>query len=126
MRSLKSNRSIKSKSYKSYRSYRSFKTYKSVRSKLEFQLENDGILGVKAASPNGKGICSINGTGTVTVGVDDRGQFLQVGGVGYISGDEAGGSFIVRRTYQAVYDSFYRSLRLILVRQPYMFCLLQM
>lgn len=74
----------------------------------KFQLENDGILGVKAASPNGKGICSINGTGTVTVGVDDRGQFLQVGGVGYISGDEAGGSFIVRRTYQAVYDSFYR------------------
>lgn len=73
-----------------------------------FKLENDGILGVKAASPNGKGVCSINGTGTVTVGVDDDGKFLQVGGVGYISGDEAGGSFIVRRTYQAVYDSIYR------------------
>ena len=44
MRSLKSNGSVKSKSYKSYRSYRSFKTYKSVRSKLEFQLENDENL----------------------------------------------------------------------------------
>lgn len=73
-----------------------------------YKLENDGLLGVKAASPNGKGVCSINGTGTVTVGVDDLGHFLQVGGVGYISGDEAGGSFIVRRTYQAVYDAIYR------------------
>ncbi len=73
-----------------------------------FELENDGILGVKAASPTGNGVCSINGTGTVTVGVDDNNQFLQVGGVGYISGDEAGGAFLVRRTFQAVYDELYR------------------
>lgn len=73
-----------------------------------FALENDGILGVKAASPTGKGVCSINGTGTVTVGVDDNNEFLQVGGVGYISGDEAGGAFLVRRTFQAVYDELYR------------------
>lgn len=73
-----------------------------------FQMENDGILGVKAGSPNGKGVCSINGTGTVNVGVDDKGEFLQVGGVGYISGDEAGGAFLVRRTFQAIYDELYR------------------
>ena len=73
-----------------------------------FQLENDGILGVKAGSLTGYGVCSINGTGTVVVGVDDNNEFLQVGGVGYISGDEAGGAFLVRRTFQAVYDSLYR------------------
>ena len=74
----------------------------------KFELENDGFLGVKAASPNGNGVCSINGTGTVTVGTDDHGNFLQVGGVGYISGDEAGGAFLVRRTFQAIYDELYR------------------
>ena len=74
----------------------------------KFELENDGFLGVKAASPNGNGVCSINGTGTVTVGTDDHGNFLQVGGVGYISGDESGGAFLVRRTFQAIYDELYR------------------
>ena len=74
----------------------------------KYALENDGFLGVKAASPTGNGVCSINGTGTVTVGMDDNGEFLQVGGVGYISGDEAGGAFLVRRTFQAIYDELYR------------------
>ncbi len=73
-----------------------------------FALDNDGILGVKAGSISGYGVCSINGTGTVVVGVDDHNEFLQVGGVGYISGDEAGGAYLVRRTFQAVYDSLYR------------------
>lgn len=73
-----------------------------------YALDNDGILGVKAGSLSGYGVCSINGTGTVVVGVDNHNEFLQVGGVGYISGDEAGGAYLVRRTFQAVYDSLYR------------------
>lgn len=73
-----------------------------------FALENDGVLGVKAGSTTGYGVCSINGTGTVVVGVDNHNDFLQVGGVGYISGDEAGGAYLVRRTFQAIYDSLYR------------------
>ena len=73
-----------------------------------FALENDGILGVKAGSTTGYGVCSINGTGTVVVGVDNHNEFLQVGGVGYISGDEAGGAYLVRRTFQAIYDQLYR------------------
>ena len=73
-----------------------------------FGMENDGFLGVKAASPNGCGVCSINGTGTVTVGMDELGNHVQVGGVGYLSGDEAGGAFLTRRTFQAVYDELYR------------------
>lgn len=73
-----------------------------------FGMENDGFLGVKAASPNGYGVCSINGTGTVTVGMDELGNHVQVGGVGYLSGDEAGGAYLTRRTFQAVYDELYR------------------
>lgn len=73
-----------------------------------FQVVNDGFLGIKAASPTGTGACSINGTGTVNVGIDESGKWMQVGGIGYVSGDEAGGSFLARRTIQAVYDMSYR------------------
>ena len=69
---------------------------------------NDGFLGIKAASPNGVGVCSINGTGTVNVGIDETNKWVQVGGIGYVSGDEAGGSFLARRTIQAVFDMCYR------------------
>lgn len=69
---------------------------------------NDGFLGIKAASPNGTGVCSINGTGTVNVGIDHHGNGTQVGGIGYLSGDEAGGSFLARRTIQAAFDANYR------------------
>lgn len=70
---------------------------------------NDGFLGIKAASPNGVGVCSINGTGTVNVGIDNNGKYFQVGGIGYLAGDEAGGSFLARRTIQAAFNSCFRS-----------------
>lgn len=70
---------------------------------------NDGFLGIKAASPNGVGVCSINGTGTVNVGIDNNGKYFQVGGIGYLAGDEAGGSFLARRTVQAAFNSCFRS-----------------
>ena len=73
-----------------------------------FVVNNDGFLGIKATSPTGVGVCSINGTGTVTVGLDEKGKMQQVGGVGYISGDEAGGAYLTRRVFQAVYDELYR------------------
>jgi len=69
-------------------------------------LQNDGILGVKAISK--AGICSINGSGTVSVGIDDAGEFLQVGGIGDLSGDEAGGGYIARSVVKAVYASLMR------------------
>ena len=69
---------------------------------------NDGFLGIKAASPTGVGVCSINGTGTVNVGIDSIGKYFQVGGIGYVSGDEAGGSFLARRTIQTVFNACFR------------------
>ena len=94
-----------------------------VISSIGFQnyiLENDGMLGVKAGSIDGTGVCSINGTGTVTIGMDDDGNFLQVGGVGYISGDEAGGAYLVRRAIQAVYDELYRMGKKTIITQNFM------
>lgn len=73
----------------------------------KFGLQNDGILGVKAVSK--AGICSINGSGAVIIGIDDEGEFLQVGGIGELSGDEAGGSYIARQTIKAAYHSLYRA-----------------
>ncbi len=73
-----------------------------------FLVENDGYLGLKAGSPNGIGICNINGTGTVTVGIGETGERLQIGGLGGISSDKAGAEYMAGRGMAAVYDAIYR------------------
>ncbi len=74
----------------------------------KFKVVNDSFLGIKAGSINGSGVCSINGTGTSAGGIDEDGTYLQVGGIGAIVGDEAGGSWLSRRAIRAVFDSYYR------------------
>lgn len=69
---------------------------------------NDSQLGVKAGTTHGYGVCSINGTGTSSSGIDETGQILQVGGIGYVVGDEAGGYHISRQVVRCVYDAAYR------------------
>jgi N-acetylglucosamine kinase-like BadF-type ATPase len=71
-----------------------------------FAVANDGILGVKGASDSGVGVTAVNGTGTVVVGIDEKGEVCQVGGVGPLSGDYAGGSYIVGQIISSLY-SFY-------------------
>lgn len=73
-----------------------------------FKVVNDSFLGIKAGSMNGCGVCSINGTGTSSGGIDSKGNYLQVGGIGSIVGDEAGGSWIARRAIRKVFDAAYR------------------
>ena len=72
----------------------------------KFALGNDGILGVKAMADSG--VCSINGSGTVVVGIDDTGTQLQVGGIGPLSGDYAGGHCIARGAVEAMYRHYFR------------------
>ncbi|MCL2456499.1 MAG: hypothetical protein FWD19_02995 [Defluviitaleaceae bacterium] len=72
-----------------------------------YALGNDGILGIKAASENGAGICAVNGTGTVVVGINKRGEFLQIGGVGGL-GNNAGGSHLREKIIHALYDFHFR------------------
>ncbi len=69
----------------------------------KFLVCNDGFLGIKAAAPDGVGICSISGTGTVTVGIDRNGDRLQVGGIGSITQDFAGGGYLTRQAISAAY-----------------------
>lgn len=71
-----------------------------------YKVVNDSFLGVKAIGESG--VCSINGTGTSSGGIDDEGNYLQVGGIGAIVGDEAGGNYIGRCAIRAVYDHCYR------------------
>ncbi len=66
---------------------------------------NDAVLGIKALSPNGVGLCAVNGTGTVVVGIDPCGSQLQIGGIGPYSSDHAGGAHVATRTVSAVYDA---------------------
>ena len=73
-----------------------------------YGLSNDGILGIKGASDSGVGLCAVNGTGTVIVGIDEKGETLQVGGVGSMSGDAAGGGYISGQIISRLYDFYYR------------------
>ena len=73
-----------------------------------FLVFNDAFLGIKAASIKGYGICSINGTGTCCAGIDPKGHWLQIGGAGYIFGDEAGAAYLGGMVIRKVYDSIFR------------------
>ncbi|WMJ86091.1 BadF/BadG/BcrA/BcrD ATPase family protein [Anaerocolumna sp. MB42-C2] len=75
---------------------------------LKYVVSNDSLLGIKAGCPSGVGICSINGTGTVAAGINERGDILQVGGIGMATGDSAGGHYIATLAVRAVYDSYFR------------------
>ena len=75
---------------------------------VRYGLFNDGILGIKGASDSGIGLCAVNGTGTVIVGTDEKGDILQVGGVGSLSGDAAGGGHASRQSIALLYDYYYR------------------
>ncbi len=72
---------------------------------------NDSLLGVKAAAPDGVGLCCINGTGASVSGVDDTGRFYQAGGCGNITSDFAGGGFASVKVLQRVYDQCCRDGR---------------
>jgi N-acetylglucosamine kinase-like BadF-type ATPase len=69
---------------------------------------NDAFLGVKAGSPDGIGVGSVNGTGTSSAGIDRQGRRLQVGGLGFISGDDAGGGYLAASVLRAVYASAFQ------------------
>lgn len=73
-----------------------------------YKLVNDSALGIKVGTTKGYGVCSINGTGTSVTGIGKDGKSIQVGGIGDITGDEAGGRFISRRVVRKTYDEVMR------------------
>lgn len=74
----------------------------------KFIVVNDSLLGIKAGTTKGYGVCSINGTGTSASGIDLNGDILQVGGIGDVCGDRAGGRYIARQVVAKAFDSVMR------------------
>lgn len=70
---------------------------------------NDSYLSIHAQSPDGTGICSINGTGVVTGGIDGTGKMVQVGGMGFMTGDYGGGGYIAAKTVELAYNQLFRN-----------------
>ncbi len=61
---------------------------------VKWDFENDAILGLWAATLDGVGVGVVCGTGTNVVGVNGNGKRVQVGGLGRLFGDYAGGAHI--------------------------------
>ena len=75
---------------------------------VNFDINNDAILGIKAVLPMGIGLCAVNGTGTSVLGYDENANTLQVSGMGPMTGDFAGGSYIFTRIMSRLYEFYYR------------------
>lgn len=73
-----------------------------------YKIVNDSALGIKVGTTKGYGVCSINGTGTSVSGIGKDGKIVQVGGIGEITGDEAGGRFISRKVVRKAFDDIMR------------------
>ncbi len=69
---------------------------------------NDSLLGIKAASETGWGICSVNGSGTGASGIDINCRVHTVGGLFGLSGDYAGGRVLGSETVRLVYEQLFR------------------
>jgi N-acetylglucosamine kinase-like BadF-type ATPase len=74
----------------------------------QFTLANDAYLGIPAGNPKGFGICGINGTGCSLAGINQKGEMLQIGGVGYVSADYGGGGILSRQVVSTVYCELFR------------------
>lgn len=74
----------------------------------KFTLCNDAYLGIPAGSSDGTGICAINGTGCTVAGKNVAGKTMQIGGVGGISDDLGGASYMGRTAVGRVYRSLFR------------------
>ena len=73
-----------------------------------YKIVNDSALGIKVETKKGYGVCSINGTGTSVSGIGKDGKTIQVGGIGDITGDEAGGRFLSRKVVRKAFDEVMR------------------
>jgi len=85
---------------------------------MKYAVDNDSFLGIVAGTSKGYGICSINGTGTVSGGIDPHGNRHQTGGLGALTSDDAGGSYIAQLGARLVYDSFFRCGEATLMSEP--------
>lgn len=69
-------------------------------------LETDARVALAGATGNQPGVVIIAGTGSIACGINSSGQFARAGGWGPMMGDEGSGSYIGRRTLEAVMMSY--------------------
>lgn len=72
-----------------------------------FFICNDGFLPIKSEVASGVGIAYNCGTGVCCGAINSQGQMLQLGGLGWHSGDYGGGSVIVEKTFTAMYNELF-------------------
>jgi N-acetylglucosamine kinase-like BadF-type ATPase len=73
-----------------------------------FILDSDAILGIKAGSESGFGVCAIHGTGSCVAGLDPKGGRIQIGGLGILTGDCGGNEALASRAVGLVYSQLFR------------------
>jgi len=75
----------------------------------DFDLDNDCILGIKAATSYGYGIACVSGTGFSVLGIDKTGRQMQIGGMGVVTGDKGGGSYVAGEATAYVYGQLFKA-----------------
>ena len=66
-----------------------------------WDFENDASIGIWAGTGDGVGVGVICGAGTNVLGFNGRGGRVQIGGMGYLFGDYAGGRFLATLAIRA-------------------------
>ena len=61
-----------------------------------YSFDNDAVLGLLAEVGEKRGVCVICGSGTNVIGFGNEGRRVQIGGLGYLFGDYAGGAFMTQ------------------------------
>ena len=75
----------------------------------DFILRNDTFAGIKANCEDGYGIAAVNGTGCCIAGINEKGESLQLGGIGGFSSDFGGAHTMIQAAVGAIYDYLYRN-----------------
>jgi N-acetylglucosamine kinase-like BadF-type ATPase len=84
----------------------------------DFIAINDSYLSLKSVSPDGTGVCSINGTGSTAGGIDSQLNKIQVGGIGAVTGDCGGGRYFSAQVIKAIYSELFRVGELTTMTKP--------
>lgn len=74
----------------------------------DFLLCNDSYLGIKGGVQSGNGICVINGTGCTAAGLNNKGEMLQIGGQGILTGDRGGAGSLGGMAVTAAYNQLFK------------------
>ena len=73
-----------------------------------FVLDNDCVLGVKAATSRGYGVACVCGSGFSCFAIGEDDKMLQLGGMGPVTGDSGGGGDTMTKTIAYVFGHLYK------------------